>query len=348
MHLAMFSYHDHKTTDTKQAFYHLSTAYQYKMSNIPPYDKKHEQMKVQTIMQVFNKNFWPEGVGSISSKKIIFVVGFPRSGSTLLERVLGSHSNISGTGEDSIFNGMLDEIRNAIIEASIQQSPIVIQNVVEHYAKKVEDLVVQRWLDIERQSTTDETDESLHSQQKHEPKVPMHFIDKMLTNYANIGFIHLLFPNALILHIFREPMDTLFSCYKHEFPPGNLDYTSDFHSLSHMYKNYRDIMTHWETVLPGRVMHIKYEDMVNDLPSIAKSIMSQTTDLEFEAQMLEFHKKKHAVNTHSSVQVRKGVYRESIESWKKYESYLKPLYRLVGEYANIEYPTSKKILSMKD
>lgn len=337
MHLAMFSYHDHKTNDTKQAFHHLKISHQHKMSSLPPYNHNREQMKVQTIMQVFNSGFWPEGVGSVSSKKLIFIVGFPRSGSTLLERVLDSHSNISGTGEDSIFNGMLDEIRNSIIEASRQQNPVVIQKVVEHYAEKVEDLVMHRWLEIQRNNNNGGRDFTA-SIDEH-PEVPTHFVDKMLTNYANIGFIHLLFPNALVLHIFREPMDTLFSCYKHEFPPGNLDYTSDFNSLSHMYKNYRDIMTHWERVLPGRVMHIKYEDMVNDLPMISKVIMSRT-DLEFEPQMLEFHKKKQAVNTHSSVQVRKGVYKGSIHSWKKYESFLKPLHRLLRGYAHHDFQTT--------
>lgn len=330
MHLAMFSYHDHKTNDTEKAFNHLTTAHHHKMSTLPPYNPNHERKKAETIMQVFNSGFWPEGVGS-SSKKLIFVVGFPRSGSTLLERVLDSHSKISGTGEDSIFNGMLDEIRNAIIEASMQQSPIVIKNVVDHYANKVEHLVMQRWLEIERNGKGDKDNE--------QAEIPVHFVDKMLTNYANIGFIHLLFPRALILHIIREPMDTLFSCYKHEFPPGNLDYTSDFHSLSHMYKNYRDIMTHWDAILPGRVIHIKYEDMVDNLRSISEEMMS-STDLEFEDDMLEFYNKKQAVNTHSSIQVRKGVYKESINSWKKYEQYMMPLKNELKEYEHHNFKTN--------
>lgn len=334
MHLAMFAYHDHKTLDTQKAFYHLSIAHQYKMNLLPQYNQSHEQHKVNAIMQVFNAGFWPEGVGS-PSKKLIFVVGFPRSGSTLLERVLDSHSDISGTGEDSIFNGMLDEIRNAIIEASVQQNPIVIQNVVEHYAKKVENLVEQRWKDLKRY----DKDVSSDQEENKITDIPNYFVDKMLTNYANIGFIHLLFPDALILHIFREPMDTLFSCYKHEFPPGNLDYTSDFSSLSHMYKNYRDVMTHWDRVLPNRVKHVKYEDLIHDLPRISKAIMS-AIDLEFEHQMMEFHKKKQAVNTHSSVQVRKGVYKESINSWKKYEEFLRPLYEFAGSYVHHDFETN--------
>jgi hypothetical protein len=98
----------------------------------------------------------------------------------------------------------------------------------------------------------------------------------MLTNYYNVGFIHLLYPNALILHVAREPMDTIFSAYKHEFPPGTLDYTSDFGALAELYHAYRDLMEHWDRVLPGRVTHVRYQDMVNDMPGVARAIISES------------------------------------------------------------------------
>ena len=97
----------------------------------------------------------------------------------------------------------------------------------------------------------------------------------MLTNYYNVGFIHLLYPNALILHVAREPMDTIFSAYKHEFPPGTLDYTSDFEALAELYHAYRDLMEHWDHVLPGRVTHVRYQDMVHDMPGIARAIIGK-------------------------------------------------------------------------
>lgn len=96
----------------------------------------------------------------------------------------------------------------------------------------------------------------------------------MLTNYYNVGFIHLLYPNALILHVAREPMDTIFSAYKHEFPPGTLDYTSDMEALAELYHAYRDLIEHWDQVLPGRVTHVRYQDMVNDMPGVARAIIS--------------------------------------------------------------------------
>lgn len=101
-------------------------------------------------------------------------------------------------------------------------------------------------------------------------------LTRMLTNYYNIGFIHLLYPNALILHVAREPMDTIFSAYKHEFPPGTLDYTSDFEALAELYHAYRDLMEHWDQVLPGRVTHVRYQDMVHDMPGVARAIISES------------------------------------------------------------------------
>lgn len=161
----------------------------------------------------------------------------------------------------------------------------------------------------------------------------------MLTNYHNVGFIHMLYPNALILHVVREPMDTLFSAYKHEFPPGTLDYTSDFSALAELYEAYRDVMDHWDTALPGRVTHIKYEDMVNDMPGVARAIID-ATGLPWDESVLDFHKKKHAVNTLSSTQVRKGVYKDGMKSWMRYEKHLKPLVALAGKRVTYELRTT--------
>ncbi len=328
MHLAMYSYHDNETQDVEKGWYHLQAAHNYKLSVLPPYNNFLEQRKVQTLTQVFQEGFWPHGVGT-SSRTPIFIIGFPRSGSTLLERVLDSHSQIAGTGEDSILNGMLNEIRNDIVKASTSQSSKSIQAVVQKHAKRVNSLTRERWIGIER---------NVHNKTKIH-NIPKRFVDKMLMNYYNVGFIHLLFPDALILHVIREPMDTLFSAYKHDFPPGNLDYTSDFTSLAHMYANYRKIMDHWDKVLPGRVTHVRYEDMVNDMPAFARATIS-ATGLNWEDDVLNFHKKKQAVNTLSTGQVRKGVYKDSMQSWKRYKNHLQPLVDMMGSYVQHSFETT--------
>lgn len=280
------------------------------------------------------------------SRTPIFIIGFPRSGSTLLERVLDSHPLIVGTGEDSVFNGMLGQIRNAIVDASMSGSAQVLQEVVKEQANKVLTATRERWEEIDRNTANEHDHIQPHcdaNQDKERCKnvYPKRFADKMLHNYMNVGFIHLLFPNSLILHTSRNPMDTLFSAFKYDFPPGSLDHTSDFKSLSHMYRGYRDIIDHWDRVLPGRVTHVRYEDMVDHMPGIAKAVIGATR-LPWDPDVLNFHKKKHAVNTHSTTQVRKPVYKDSVERWRKYETQLQPLLDLIGSYAKHSTKTTLK------
>mmetsp|Transcript_31941 Transcript_31941/g.70193 ORF Transcript_31941/g.70193 Transcript_31941/m.70193 type:complete len:603 (-) Transcript_31941:11-1819(-) len=324
MHLTMFSYHDTKTKDAGKAWDHLSAAYRHKMSVLPPWNGQQEMQRVAMVKQVFTRGFWPDDVGS-DSQVPIFIIGFVRSGSTLLERILDAHTEIVGTGEDSVFNGQLDYIRNNIVEASLSQNPITIRDTVKDLADGVVRDMRTKWLTLEANNPTN--------------KNPKRFADKMLTNYMNVGFIHMLFPNALILHVAREPMDSVFSAFKHDFPPGTLDYTSEFPGLSQLYLGYREIMEHWDNVLPGRVTHVRYEDMVEDLPGVARALID-ATGLPFEEDVLQFHKKKQAVNTLSTTQVRKGIYKDHLKSWMRYEEQLQPLVDLLGDKVQHGYKTT--------
>jgi len=326
----LFTYHDVKTNDTDAAWKALSKGYHYKMAVLPTFYDAFEKQKVMQITQIFHKGFWPSGVGS-STKVPVFIIGFVRSGSTLLERVLDAHSLIVGTGEDSVFNGKLDYIRNSIVEASMSGSPDELRDTVQKMADEVVVDMRKRWEVIDANTAKPSNDT--------ESVPPERFADKMLTNYFNVGFIHMLFPNALILHVAREPMDTVFSAYKHEFPPGTLDYTSEFSSLALLYHSYRDVMEHWDKVLPGRVMHVRYEDMVHDMPGVAKAVI-HATGLEWDEDVLQFHKKKHAVNTLSTTQVRKGVYTHSLQSWKRYEEPLHPVVKLIGDRVEWDLKTT--------
>jgi hypothetical protein len=134
-------------------------------------------------------------------------------------------------------------------------------------------------------------------------------------------------------------MDTIFSAYKHEFPAGPLDYTSSFDSLAELYHGYRDVMEHWDQALPGRVHHIRYEDMVHDMPGVARAVID-AAGLEWHDEILDFHKKKQAVNTLSTTQVRKGIYTDSLQAWRKYEDNLQPLVKIIGDRVDCNLKTS--------
>lgn len=331
LHHVLFTYNDAKTKDRQEAWDHLTQAYKYKMSSVEPYNFSLEAQKLSTTKAVFHANFWPPGIGS-STKLPIFIIGFVRSGSTLLERVLDAHPLIVGTGEDSVFNGRLDQIRNDIVKASVSGDAEELREVTEELANSVAHDMRERWKAIDANTAPQDG-------LKEDRMEPQRFADKMLTNYFNVGFIHMLFPNALILHVARNPMDVLWSAYKHEFPAGGLDYTSEFKSLANMYHMYREVITHWDQALPGRVTHIRYEDMVHDMPGMAKAII-EATGLPWDDGVLSFHEKKQAVNTLSTTQVRKGIYKDSLEAWKMYESQLQPLVDLVGVEAKWDLKTS--------
>lgn len=321
----LFVYHDVKTKDTEQAWQSISKSFKYKMSALPEWNAGFEKQKIAATKQIFREGFWPENVGSKTSVPI-FIVGFVRSGSTLLERILDAHPQIEGFGENSIFNGMLDSIRNKIVETSLKGDSNEMASVISTLADNVIDEMHNRW-------------KMLTSLKEETAVNPKRYVDKMLTNYYNIGFIHMLFPRAMILHVVREPLDTLWSAYKHEFPAGTLDYTSDFSSLVDLYDGYRNLMDHWDKELPGRVTHVKYEDIVHDMPGVARKIIAAAS-LEWDDSLLEFHKIKKGVNTLSTTQVRKGVYKHSLQAWKKYESYLSPLIKLLGDKVAYDINTS--------
>jgi tetratricopeptide (TPR) repeat protein len=323
LHHVLFTYHDSKTKRYPEAFDHLTQGFAHKMSVLAPWVAGSEQAKIVQTRNIFQCGFWPDGTGS-RTRIPIFIIGFVRSGSTLLERILDAHPLIAGTGENSVFNGRLPDIRDQIVAASTGDSEEDMIETSRRLANEVVEEMQQRWNHLQastRKGGVDDGEASLK---------PKRLADKMLTNYYNVGFIQLLYPNALILHVAREPMDSVFSAFKHEFPPGSLDYTSDYVGVSDLYHAYRDVMDHWDAALPGRITHIRYEDMVKDFENVARAVI-KATGLEWDDSVLEFHKKKHAVNTLSSTQVRKGVYTSSLHSWKRYEKELQPLVKLLGD-----------------
>lgn len=156
-----------------------------------------------------------------------------------------------------------------------------------------------------------------------------HFIDKMPNNFRHIGLIHLMLPNARIIDARREPMACCFSNLKQLFANGQ-EFTYSIEDIARYYRTYLDLMRHWDRVLPGRVLRVWYEDVVDDLEGNVRRILD-FCGLEFEPACVEFFRTERAVRTASSEQVRQPIFREGLDQWKHYEPWLGPLKEALGD-----------------
>jgi Sulfotransferase family len=160
------------------------------------------------------------------------------------------------------------------------------------------------------------------------PEIPF-FIDKMPNNFRHLGLIHLILPNAKIIDARREPMACCFSNLKQLFANGQ-EFTYSIEDIARYYRTYLELMRHWDRVLPGRVLRIHHEDVVDDLEGSVRRIL-EYCGLEFQPQCIEFHKTQRSVRTASSEQVRRPLYREGLDQWKSFEPWLGALKEALGD-----------------
>lgn len=246
----------------------------------------------------------------------IFIVGLPRAGSTLLEQILASHSQVDGTME----------LHNVLDLAKRLRGRDADQDGTPRYPAILGDLDNDLFAQFGAQFI-DQT--RIYRGSGHL------FIDKMPNNFFHIGLIKLILPNAKIIDARRHPMACCFSGYKQLFGEGQ-EFSYGLSQIGEYYKEYVRLMAHWDAVLPGHVLRVNHEDVVADLETQVHRILDYC-GLEFESACLEFHKTERTVRTPSAEQVRQPIYTSGLEQWKNFEHYLAPLKEALGSELLNEY-----------
>ncbi len=233
----------------------------------------------------------------------IFVVGLPRSGSTLLEQILASHSRVEGTMELADIPRMVLELQGREPEAENPRYPRVLAEMTPEDTRGLG----ERFIDDTRVYRTGKP----------------FFIDKMPNNFRHIGLIHLILPNAKIIDARRNAMACCFSNFKQLFAAGQ-EFTYGLADIGRYYRTYVELMAHWDAVLPGKVLRVEHEDVVDNLEANVRRILD-FCGLEFEQRCVEFYKTERSIRTASSEQVRQPIFKEGIDQWRNFEPWLGPL-----------------------
>lgn len=282
-----------------EAFTHYSRANALRLK-LQPYAQADVGKLVERSIAIFTKEAFAQRRGGFESPEPIFIVGLTRSGSTLIEQILSSHSRVEGTSE-------------------LQDVPILARRSGK-YPQGVLGLAQE-----ERRGLGEEYLKRTSVQRRTDKPF---FVDKLPNNWMWVPFIHLILPNAKIIDARRHPLGCCISNFRQHFAHGQ-GWTYDLEHLGHYYSSYVRLMSHVDAVLPGRVHRVIYERMVEDTENEVRALLAYC-GLDFEPACLEFYKTERAVRTPSSEQVRMPIYRDATDEWRAYESYLGPLKEALG------------------
>ena len=263
------------------------------------YDSVQTQVTHDQLIEVFNEELVQSTKGKgCQSDSPILIVGLPRSGSTLIEQILASHSKVEGTKE-------LPDL--SLLARKLTQSRP--QGVKYPYAVK----------DMSDNELSEFGEDYLTTTKRYRTNKP-YFIDKMPNNFANIGFLKMILPNAKVINAQRNPLDSCISSYKQLFYKGQ-SWSYDLFEIAEYYLEYQRIMDHWHTIFPGEILDLKYEALINDQKSETERLLKYC-GLDWEEACLKFYETKRSINTASSEQVRQPLYKEAMYAWKNYESHI--------------------------
>jgi tetratricopeptide (TPR) repeat protein len=301
------AYEDRKVYDLSFRYYERGNALKRAESR---YRAELVEQNTTRQKQICTREFFRERDGcGAAGREPIFIVGLPRAGSTLLEQILASHSQVEGTQElANVPRAVLDlQGYNPDLNNPRYPGCLVTMSADEFRA------LGEKYLANTRIYRTGQP----------------HFIDKMPNNFRHIGLIHLMLPNAKIIDARREPMACCFGNLKQLFARGQ-EFCYSVDDIARYYRTYLEIMAHWGEALPGRILRVHYEDVVEDLEGSVRRILD-FCELPYEQACVEFHKTERSVRTASSEQVRQPIYREGLDLWRHYEPWLGPLRQALGD-----------------
>ena len=241
----------------------------------------------------------------------IFIVGLPRSGSTLIEQILASHPQVEGTMELADIPRLVQELEGRDTEGGEPRYPAILSQLSADDCRRLGEKYLA------------DTRAYRGGRER--------FIDKMPNNFRHLGLVHLILPNARIIDARREPMACCFSNFKQLFASGQ-QFTYSLEDIGRYYRSYVELMRHWEQVLPGRILRVQHEQLVADLGGNVRRIL-EFCGLPYEAACVEFHRTRRQVHSASSEQVRQPIYKEGVDQWRNFEPWLEPLKTALGDLA---------------
>ena len=306
-HFALGDLFDRANAST-EAFEHFRAANALKRKTIT-YDPNHHSAFVDRLIKTYTEDFFAGALGGGSDSELpVFIVGMPRSGTTLVEQIVSSHPQVYGAGELACLRDIEEAIAREI--ETTGSYPEEIASFKESVAARFS----EEYLDELRG----------HSQ------ATFRITDKMPSNFMRVGLIKTLFPNARIVHCERNALDTCSSIFINYLVKGH-DYSFELKELGQYYLDYERLMVHWSSVLPNQIFAVRYEDLVANQEPTSRRLV-QHLGLEWKETCLDFHENKRAVKTASNLQVRQPIYKNSVDRWRRYEKQLAPLVKMLEHH----------------
>jgi hypothetical protein len=292
----------HGRKDYDQAFIHFEAGNSLRRKQ-SAYDPKDTSAKIDSLITFFDQERF-SAMGSrsaVASDRPIFIVGMPRSGTTLVEQILSAHPQVFAAGELDFLKQLTQ--RMTLIAQPSTDFPGCLEGIPDGTLQKL-------------------AEDYINKLSRLAPNA-LRVTDKMPWNIHALGLIALMWPNAKIVHCVRGPMDTCFSCYRTYFAENAHAYTCDLAELGHYFAQYRRLAEHWRSVLPVEMWEVHYETLVEE-PDIGIRSLVEFCGLPWDEGCLEFHTSGRPSKT-NPLEVRRPINAGSIGSWKKYESHLQPL-----------------------